>query len=112
MGFPRQDYWSGLPFPSPEDLPDPGIEPRSPALQEYSLSAEPQFSLVQLLSGVRLFATPWTVARQAPLSMGFPRQEYWSGLPFPSPGDLPNPGIEPGSPALEANALTSEPPGK
>ena len=49
---------------------------------------------------------------QAPLSMGFPRQEYWSGLPFPSPGVLPNPGIEPRSLALEADALTSEPPGK
>ena len=57
-------------------------------------------------------ATPWTVARQAPLSMEFSRQEYWSGLPFPSPGDLPNPGIEPGSPALQADALSSEPPGK
>ena len=55
---------------------------------------------VKSLSRVGLFATPWTVARQAPLSMGFSRQEYWSGLPFPSPGDLPNPGIEPGSPAL------------
>ena len=63
-------------------------------------------------SGVRLFDTPWTVAHQAPLSMGFSRQEYWSGLPFPSPGDLPDPGIEPGSPSLEADALTSEPPGK
>ena len=52
--------------------------------------------------------TPWTVAYQAPLSMGFSRQEYWSGLPFPSPGDLPDPGIEPGFPALEADALTSE----
>ena len=52
---------------------------------------------------------PWTVAHQAPLSMGFSRQEYWSGLPFPSPGDLPNPGIEPRSPALQAGALTSEP---
>ena len=62
------------------------------------------------LSRVRLFATLWTVTYQAPLSMGFSRQEYWSGLPFPSPGDLPNPGIEPGSPALEADALTSEPP--
>ena len=62
------------------------------------------------LSHVRLFATPWTVAHQAPPSMGFSRQEYWSGLPFPSPGDLPNPGIEPGSSALEADALTSEPP--
>ena len=56
--------------------------------------------------------TPWTVAYQAPPSMGFSRQEYWSGLPFPSPGDLPDPGIQPGSPALEADALTSEPPGK
>ena len=49
--------------------------------------------------------TPWTVARQAPLSMGFPRQEYWSGLPFPPPGDLPDPGIEPESPAFEADSL-------
>ena len=62
------------------------------------------------LSRVRFFATPWTVAYQAPPSRGFSRQEYWSGLPFPSPGDLPDPGIEPGSPALEADALTSEPP--
>ena len=62
------------------------------------------------LSRVRLFATRWTVAYQASPSMGFSRQEYWSGLPFPSPGDLPDPGIEPGSPALEADALTSEPP--
>ena len=55
---------------------------------------------------------PWTVAYQASLSMGFSRQEYWSGLPFPSPGALPDPGIEPRSPASEADALTSEPPGK
>ena len=67
---------------------------------------------VKLLSRVRLFVTLWTVAHQAPLSMGFSRQEYWSGLPFPSPGDLPNPGIEPGSPALQANDLSSEPPRK
>ena len=67
---------------------------------------------VKLLCCVQLFATPRTVAYQASLSMGFSRQEYWSGLPFPSPGDLPNPGIEPRSPALEADALTSEPPGK
>ena len=59
-----------------------------------------------------VFATPWTVAYQAPPSMGFSRQEYWSGLPFSSPGDLPDPGIEPGSPALQADTLTSEPPGK
>ena len=67
---------------------------------------------MKLLSHVRLFVTPWTVASQAPLSMGFSRQEYWSGLPFPSPGDLPNPGIEARSLALQADALTSEPPGK
>ena len=65
------------------------------------------------LSRVRLFATPWTVAYQASPSMGFSRQEYyWSVLPFPSPGDLPDPGIEPGSPVSEADALTSEPPGE
>ena len=56
--------------------------------------------------------TPWTAAHRAPQSMGFSRQESWSGLLFPSPGDLPDPGIEPGSPALEADALTTEPPGK
>ena len=67
---------------------------------------------VKSLSRVRLFATPWTVAHQPPPSMGFSRQEYWSGLLFPSPGDLPDPGIEPGSPTLQADALTSEPPGK
>ena len=55
-------------------------------------------------------ATPWTIAYQGPLSMGFPRQEYWSRLPFPSPGDLPNPGIKPGSPVLRADTLPSEPP--
>ena len=54
----------------------------------------------QLLSHIWLFATPWTAAHQGPLSMGFPRQEYWSGLPFPPPGHLPDPGIEPLSPAL------------
>ena len=64
-----------------------------------------------MLSHIRLFVTPWTVAHQAPLSMKYSRQEYWSGLPFPSPGDLPNPGIEPGSPTLRADALLSEPPG-
>ena len=67
---------------------------------------------VKSLTCVRLFAIPWTVAHQAPPSMRFSRQEYWSGLLFPSPGDLPDPGIDPRSPALEADALTSEPPGK
>ena len=66
---------------------------------------------ISLLSRVRLFATPWTVAYQAPPSMKFSRQEYWSGLPFPSLGDLPDPGIKPGSPAVQADALPSEPRG-
>ena len=66
---------------------------------------------MELLSRVQL-CDPWTVANQAPLSMGFSRQKYWSGLPFPSPGELPNPGIEPGSPVLQANFLPSEPLGK
>ena len=58
------------------------------------------------------FTTPWSVARQAPLSTGFLRQDYWSGLPFPSPGDLPDPGIKPGSPALAGRFFTTELPGK
>ena len=67
---------------------------------------------MKLLSRVQLFATPWIIAYQAPPSMEFSRQEYWSGLPFPSPGNLPDPGIEPMSPALQADTLPSEPPGK
>ena len=189
IGFPRREYWSELPFPSPRDLLSLGIEPRSPALQADSLPAEPPgspysclsewlkvaqswqtlcdpmdytlheilqarilkwvafpfsrgssqprdqtgvsciagrfftnwavreahtgaWSEVKSLSRVRLFATPWTEAYQAPPSMGFSRQEYWSGLPFPSPGDLPDPGIEPRSSEFQADALTSELPGK
>ena len=65
-----------------------------------------------MLSHVSLFSTPWTAACQAPLSMGFFRQEYCSGLPCPPPGDLPNPGIEPSSPALQEDSLPSEPPEK
>ena len=67
---------------------------------------------VKSLSRVRLSATLWTVALQAPPSTGFSRQEYWSELPFPSPGDLPDPGIKPRSPALQVDSLLSEPPGK
>ena len=66
----------------------------------------------QSLSCVWLFTTPWTVVRQAPLSMEFSRQQYWSGLLFPAPGDLPDPVIKPRSPALQADSLPSEPPGK
>ena len=67
---------------------------------------------VYVLSRVQLFIIPWTTARQAPLSMGFSMQEYWSGLPFPSPGDLPDPRIELRCPALQVDSLPSEPPGK
>jgi len=68
--------------------------------------------VVQSVSHVWLFVTPWIVARQAPLSIGFSRQEYWSGLPFPSQGDLPRSGIEPTSPSLAGGFFTAEPPGK
>ena len=77
----------------------------------YCLSHQEK-AKVKSLSHVQLFATPWTVAYQVSPSMGFSRQEYWSGLLFPSPGDLPNPGIEPWSPAVQADALPSEPPEK
>ena len=165
MGFPRQEYWSGLPFPSPGDLPDPGIEPSSLALAgeffttelpvmpftSYILEtlAEKLFwfftsylllvhsgpsvtvlspnvavprkvlfflacflGMLSRFSRVPFFVTPWTAAHQAPLSMGFPRQEYWSGLQFPFGGDLPDPGIEPSSPAMEGGFFPTEPPGK
>ena len=75
--------------------------------KEKQWASEP----VKLLSRVWLFATPWSVAYQAPPSMEFSRQEYWDGFPFPSAEDLPTPGIEPRSPALQADALPSEPPG-
>ena len=101
MQFSRQEYWSGLPFPSPGDLPE--LLSRS-SLTQVSSSAHVHYVLSRL-SRVRLFLTPWTVACQAPLSMGFSRQESWRGLPCPSPGDLPDPGIQPTSlmsPALLA----------
>jgi len=78
------------------------------------LPSLPQQCLVVVysLNPVRFFATPWTIAHQAPLSIGLPRQEYWSGLPFPSSGVLPDPGIRPGSPALWVDSFPTEPPGK
>ena len=69
-------------------------------------------SEIEVIQSCLTLCNPWTLAHQAPPSMGFSRQEYWSGLPFPSPGDLPDPGIEPRSPTLQADALTSVPPGK
>ena len=102
MGFSRRGYWSGLPFPSPGDLPDPGIEPRSLALQADSLLTELRgkpwwcvyiinvffFSTSQwgvyiyVLSYIWFFVTPWTIVHQAPLSMGLSKQEYWMGYHF------------------------------
>ena len=104
MGFPRQEYWSGLPFPSPGNLPDPEIKSRllvSPALaSRFFITAPP---------GKPSFS-PWTAAHQVPLPLEFSRQEYWSGQPFPSPRDLPNRRIKPGSPVWQADSLPSEPP--
>ena len=77
-------------------LPQSGLS----ILAEMGRSTTSLTLTLKSLSHVQLFVTPWTGAYQAPLSMEFSRQEYWSGLPFPSPGDLPNPGIKPGSPAL------------
>ena len=115
MGFSRQEYWSGLPLPSPGHLPNPGTEPGSPAFQADALTSEPpvgsssqlfswlrfkkeehsfcdtvKYMVVCALSRVRIFVTLWTAAHQAPLSRGFSRQKDWSRLPFPTPGDLPN----------------------
>ena len=112
MEFSRPEYWSGLPFLSPGDFPtqgsNPGLPHCRPILYQLSYKGSPQISLFHViwksLSRVQLFATPWTIQ-----SMEFSRPEYWSGQPFPSPGDLPNPGIEPRSPALQADSLPAEP---
>ena len=81
-------------------------------VKTHPSSISPVKVKVKSLSCVRLFVTPWTATHQAPPSMGFSRQEYWSGVPFPFPGDLPHPGIELRSPELQADTLTSEPRGK
>ena len=112
------------------DLPGPGKKPVSPAWAEEFLATVPQGSpsltswcygtwqyiasekVKVLVTCVWLFAIPWVVANQAPLSVEFSRQEYGIGLPFPTPGDLPNLGIEPRSPASQADSLPTEPPGK
>ena len=119
VGFSRREYWGRLPFPSPGDLLDLGIKPRSPTLQAISCIAGRLFtdwarreartlqqlpakfqeeilcSAVLSHSVVSDSATPWTVVSQTPLSMRFSTQEYWSGLPCPPPADLPNPGFNP-----------------
>ena len=80
LGFSRQEYWSGLPLPSPRYI------------HTHTHTHTNSSSLVTKLC--LTLVTPWTVSHQAPLCMRFPRQQYWSGLPFPSPEDLPNPGVE------------------
>ena len=92
-GFPRQEYWSGLPFLSP-------------------MHESEKWKWSHSVSRVRLLATPWTAAQQAPPSMGFSRQEYRSGVPLPSPWDLSDPGIEPKSPALAGRFFNTESPRK
>ena len=115
MGFCRQEYWSGLPSP-PKDLPNTGTEPVSPAaptLQADSFWLSHQCcAVLSRFSRVWLFATYGLYPTRLVCPWGFSRQAYWSGLPCSSPGDLPNPGIEPRSPALQADYLPDEPPGK
>ena len=113
IGFSRQEYWRGLPFPSPGDLPDPGIKLGSPTLQADSLLSEPlcmHACMLSHFSCAQLFATQGTTIRQTPLSLGFSRQEYGNGLPCPSPEYLPDPGIKPTSllsPALAGRFFTT-----
>ena len=122
MGFSRQEYWSGLPCPSPGDLPDPGIKPTSLCLPHWQVGclplappgkpSETTKRENENHSVVSSSETSWTVACQAPLSMDFSRQGCWNSLPCPSPGDLPDPGIKPRSPALQAHSSPFELPGK
>ena len=102
-GVPTSGMWQHPPPPACCCCPPAWSHPTKTSAplasfqKKYSLEYKVK---VKLLSHVQLFVSPWTIAYKAPPSMGFSRQGYWSGLPFPSPGDLPNPGIEPGSPAF------------
>ena len=99
-----------MPVPSPGDCRDPGIKPTSPALAGGFFTSElPGKPCEGLASIVSDPVTPWAVAHKAPPPVGFSRQDYWSGLPFPSLGDLPDPGMQPGSATLQADFLQSEP---
>ena len=119
--FSRPEYWSGLPFPSPGDLCNPGIKPRSPALQADSLLLAPLGSPEQCLcvcvshSVVSDSLRPLDCSPPGSSVHGIFRQEYWTGLPFPSSGDLPDPGIKPTSlvsPGMAGESFTTAPPGK
>ena len=107
-------FFKYMPRSSYSDSIKGKIHSKEPILGCPSLNSNPKCSSAIVLSRVWLFATLWTVAHQTPLSKGFSRQEYWSGLPFPSPGDFPDPGIKPVSPvspALWADSLPTEPSG-
>ena len=95
-------------MPSSRDLPDPGVKPMS--LMSLALTGGFFANVCVSCSIVSNSVSPWTVPHQAPLSMEFSRQEYWSESPSLFPGDLPNPAIEPRSPAMQAESLPSEPP--
>ena len=101
----------GLLIHIPSAVLGPLVNKRRKSLKPVA-SIEMKVKVLATQSYPTLFMTLWTIALQAPLSLEFSRQEYWRGLPCSSPGDLPNPGIEPGSPALQADSLPSEPPGK
>ena len=102
MEFSRQEYWSGLPFPSPGDLLDPGIKPRSPALQADAF-------LSHQGSPVSNSCDPMDCSQPGSSVHGVLQPRILEWVPFPSPGDLPNTGIEPGSPALQADSFPTEP---
>ena len=116
MGFPRQEYWSGLPCPPPGDLPNPGIEPTSlaaPVLQVDSLPLSYQKeSESEVPQSYPTLCDPMDGSLPGSTIHGIFQARILEWLPFPSPGDLPNPGIKSGSPALQTDALQSEPPGK
>ena len=123
MGFSRQQYWSGLPFPSPMHESEKSVIPSCPTHSDpmdCSLPGSSTHGIFQarvlewgaIASHVQFFATPWTVACRAPLSMGILQARILDWLPCPPPGDLPNAGVESMSPALLADSLLSEPPGK
>ena len=118
MGFSRQEYWSRLPFSPPGDLSDPGIEPASPEGRFFTAELPAKLCIQFLCFAVLCLVTShslWTHGLQPTRLLcpwWFSRQESWSGFPCPPPGDLPNPGIEPRSPALWADYLLTQPPGK
>ena len=121
MEFSRQEYWSGLPFPPPGDLPNPGTEPMSPAspaLTGVFFTPEIPGNVAESVNEVTQLCLALcdpkdcSIAYQAPMSMELSRQEYWNGLPFPPPGDRPDPRIKPVCLASAGGFFTTEPPGK